>query len=151
MILLFTQEIITTGYFAKLTTIRSLRYNLICGYEFQSSSKSCGYSSTDRTRRFNSITKNSCEFEKISLNWIRFWKFMTFWMLRKHTTAAVHHGKTTFLTLGSLLYSDEEERQHSTHTPYQDWRLERQGLLKRYVWTIYSCQALMFIYGQIRR
>ena len=151
MILPLTQEKITTGYFSKLNTIRSLRYNLICSYEFKSFYKSCGYSSTYGTRRFNSIAKNGCKFEKISLNWIRFWKFMAFWMLHKQAKAAVHLGKVTFLTLGLLLYSHQKGRRHSTHTPYQGWSSERQGLLTRYVWTIGSCQALMFIYGQIRR
>ena len=162
MILLITQEKIITGYFSKLTTIRSLSYYLICGYEFKSYYKSCGYSSTRGTRRFNSIAKNGCKFKKISLNWIRFWKFMAFRMLRKQATATVHHGKTTFLTLGLLLYSHQKGRQHSTHTQYQGCSSERQGqyqgcsserqgLLTRYVWIIDSYQALMFIYGQIRR
>ena len=77
------------GVASKLTTIWSLRYNLICGYEFKSFYKSFGYSSTHGTRRFNSIAKNGCKFEKISLNWIRFWKFMSFRILRKQATAAV--------------------------------------------------------------
>ena len=64
---------------------------------------------------------------------------------------AIHHGKTTFLKLGLILYSHQEGRQHSTHTPYQGWSSERQRLLTRYVWTIYNCQVLTFIYGQIRR
>ena len=66
MMLPLTQEKITTGYFSKLIIIRSFRYNLICRYEFKSSYKSCGYSSTHGTRRYNSIAKNGCEFEKIT-------------------------------------------------------------------------------------
>ena len=49
---------------------------------------------------------------------------MAFRMLRKQATIAVHHGKTTFLTLGLLLYSHEEGRQQSIHTPYQGWSSE---------------------------
>jgi len=48
-------------------------------------------------------------------------------MLRTQATATIHHGKTTFLTLGSLLHSHQEGRQHSTHTSYQEWSSERQG------------------------
>ena len=96
MILPLTQEKITTVCVSKFTTIRSLGYNLICGYEFKSSYKSCGYSNTNGTRRLNSVAKNGCEFEKTSLNWIRFWKFMAFQMLRIQATAAVHHGKPHF-------------------------------------------------------
>ena len=111
MILPLTQEIITTGFLSKLSTqVLSLKYYLICGYEFKSSYKSCGYSSNHETRRLNSIAKNGWVFEKISLNWIQFWKFMAFRMLRKQAMIAVHHGKTTLLTLGSLLYTHQEGR-----------------------------------------
>ena len=53
------------------------------------------------TRRFNSIAKNGCTFERISLNWIRTSKFMVFRMLRnrqqlQHSMAYPHFSRLDY-------------------------------------------------------
>ena len=121
MILPFTKEIIKTRSLSLNTHNNwSLRYNLICGYEFKSPYTSCGYSKSHGTNKFNSIAKNGCAFEKISLNWIRFFKLMAFRMLRNRQRPQ-HLMINHILTIGLFLVSS---RRKATLNPYSISRLE---------------------------
>ena len=121
MILPLTQEIITTGFFSKLTNIRSLRCNLKCGYEFKSSYKSCGYSSTHGIKRFIQLRRmaaNSRRSHSTGFSYENLWLLKSFANRQRPQYIMVNHISHIQLI---IIFSS---RRKTTLNPYSISRLE---------------------------